>query len=65
MLVLALLSLMSCVFFYVEAMKSGLNAKVWAFAGLMLGPVVLPLFTIHRHVAWRRAVGFNNLYLAA
>ncbi len=65
MLFIALVALLSSLFFYVEAFCWGMNAKRWAMAGLVLGPVLLPLFSIQRHVQWRRAAGFNNLVLQA
>ncbi|MDP2536968.1 hypothetical protein [Alteromonas stellipolaris] len=65
MFVLVSLSLLSGVFFYVEAVKWGMNAKYWAMVALVLGPLVFPLFGIARHIHWRRAVGFNNLMVEA
>ena len=63
--VLVVLSVLSAVYFYVEAFKWGMHAKKWALAGFVLGPVLLPMFSIARHVHWRNAVGFNNLYIVA
>ncbi|RDV25207.1 hypothetical protein DXV75_11400 [Alteromonas aestuariivivens] len=65
MLVLVMVAVLSSVFYYIEAVKSGLNARNWALAGLLLGPLLFPMFTVSRHVAWRRSTGFNNLYLRA
>lgn len=65
MIVFALVAVLSSLFYYIEAFRWGMNAKGWAAAGLMLGPVLLPLFSIQRHVQWRRAVGFNNLVMQA
>ncbi len=65
MISLVVLSVTFSLYFYVEAFKWGMNAKKWAFAGLILGPVLLPMFSISRHIHWRNAVGFNNLYIAA
>lgn len=65
MFVLISLSLLSGVFFYVEAVKWGMNAKYWAALALVIGPFVVPLFGIARHIHWRRAVGFNNLMVEA
>ena len=58
-----LVFVVSAIFYYVEAIKSGLNAKIWLLAGFFLGPLVLPMFMIRRHVEWRKSVGFNNVYL--
>ncbi len=65
MLTLVVLSIISGVWFYVEAIKSGLNPKSWGLAGLAMGPAVLPLFAISRHVRLRKDMGFNNLYFRA
>ncbi|WP_412722625.1 hypothetical protein [Alteromonas sp. D210916BOD_24] len=65
MVVLAVLSVLCAIYFYIEAFKWGMSAKKWALAGFILGPILLPMFSIARHVHWRNAVGFNNLYLAA
>ncbi|OJF67521.1 hypothetical protein BK026_01185 [Alteromonas sp. V450] len=65
MLSLMLLSVFSSLYFYVESFKWGMNAKKWAIAGFVLGPILLPMFSISRHIHWRNAVGFNNLYFTA
>ncbi|MCU7555174.1 hypothetical protein OCL06_11260 [Alteromonas sp. ASW11-19] len=65
MLVYFAVTLLSSVFFYIEALKCGMNARVWGLAACALGPALLPLFTIQRHILWRRDSGFNNLYLKA
>ncbi len=65
MIALLVLSVVSSLFFYVEAFKSGMKAKLWALAGFFIGPFLMPMFTISRHVAMRKATGFNNLYLRA
>lgn len=65
MLLYFVVTLVSSVFFYVEAVKSGLNPRVWALSAAVLGPALLPMFSIQRHIAWRRDAGFNNLYLQA
>ncbi len=65
MLTLMLVSVLSSLFFYIESLKSGLAAKRWALAGFILGPLLLPMFTISRHVRMRRDTGFNNAVLRA
>ena len=64
-MLLIALSVLFSVYYYVDAFKSGLSPKPWAVAGLVLGPVALPMFSISKHVAWRRSVGFGNVQLAA
>ena len=65
MISLVVLSVIFSLYFYVEAFKWGMNAKKWAIAGFALGPILLPMFSISRHIHWRNAVGFNNIYIAA
>lgn len=65
MFAVIILSILSSFYFYIEAFKSGMNQRKWALAGLFFGPFILPMFGISRHMAWRRAVGFQNLYLYA
>ncbi|MEW9798125.1 hypothetical protein [Alteromonas sp. CYL-A6] len=65
MLLLVFCAFLSSVYYYVEAFRWGMNARMWALAGLLMGPFLLPLFSIQRHVQWRRAAGFNNLVIQA
>ncbi|GAA6185445.1 MULTISPECIES: hypothetical protein [Alteromonadaceae] len=62
-----ILAIISClvfsVYYYVEAFKSALPAKKWALAGLMFGPMILPMFSISQRVALRQSRGFNNSLL--
>lgn len=60
-----LISLVCSFFFYVEAVKWGMNAKCWAAAAFVMGPFLLPMFGIAKHVHWRRSAGFNNLIIRA
>jgi len=53
------------VYYYVESFKSGLSAKKWALAGFFLGPTILPMFTISRHVKLRQAQGFGGCAIIA
>ncbi|WP_026375469.1 hypothetical protein [Aestuariibacter salexigens] len=57
--------IVSSTFYYVNGFKNGLRAKRWAMAGLVFGPLLLPLFSIQKHVALRRSQGFGNIYLRA
>ena len=65
MLLALVIAVLSSLFFYVEAFSSGMPAKKWALAGLVMGPFVLPMFAISQHVTLRQARGYNNLYLRA
>lgn len=58
-------SLVSALYFYVDAFKSGLPPKRWAFGGLIIGPLLLPMFNISKHIAWRKAVGFGSVSISA
>jgi len=51
--------------YYVQAYKSGLRAKNWAAAGLVLGPMVLPLFKAQQRMALLKSRGLQSvLWLA-
>lgn len=65
MLTVILVCLACSGYFYVEATKAGLSAKQWAIVGLLMGPIVWPMFSIRRHVRMRKDCGFNNAYLRA
>ena len=65
MLLPVLAALVFSLFFYVQAFKYALSPKRWAMIGLLAGPIALPLFNVYRHLAWRRAVGFNNVSIRA
>jgi hypothetical protein len=65
MIAIFLISMVSAVYFYVGALKSGLNAKRWAVGGLILGPLLFPMYNISKHVAWRRSVGYGGVTLNA
>jgi len=60
-----LVSLLTSVYCYVESVKWGMNAKRWAFAAVIFGPLLFPMFGMAKHIHWRRAVGFNNLFFTA
>lgn len=65
MLFLPLLSLLCAVFYYLKAFKTGLAAKRWAMAGLIFGPLLLPLFLNNLRLARIRTQGFNPAFLRA
>ena len=65
MLTVILVCLASSCYFFVEATKAGLSAKQWALVGLLMGPLVWPMFSIRRHVRMRKDCGFNNAYMQA
>lgn len=64
-LLLALLSIFCGVFFYCQAMRSGLGRKRWAFAGLLMGPLVWPMFNMKKRMQVNRLFGLNYLIFKA
>ncbi|MBY6186044.1 hypothetical protein KUV89_05355 [Marinobacter hydrocarbonoclasticus] len=50
MLLWAVLALMSAPFFYLEAMKAGMKPERWLLKGLLLGPLLWPLFQVERQL---------------
>ncbi|WP_102796262.1 hypothetical protein [Bowmanella denitrificans] len=65
MLLAILVSLLSAWFYYVEAFRNGLSAKHWGVAGLLFGPLLLPLFSVKKQMALRKARGFGSVYIRA
>lgn len=65
MLITLIVSLCSAVFFYIEAFRTGLRAKYWGMAGLLFGPLLLPLFSVQQHMALRKVRGFGAAILRA
>lgn len=65
MLALILISIIFSVFYFVEATLNAMPAKRWAFIGVCFGPFAFPLFSVSKHVAIRKATGFNNGSFAA
>ncbi|MDF2177125.1 hypothetical protein P2G88_02560 [Aliiglaciecola sp. CAU 1673] len=65
MFIALIVSLCSAIFFYVEAFRTGLRAKQWGMAGLVFGPLVLPLFSVQQHMALRKVRGFGAAILRA
>lgn len=62
---LTLLSLGSSGYFFVEATKAGMKRKNWALGGLVMGPMLVPLFTIHRFIHIQKASGRQAVYFNA
>lgn len=50
MVVVPVLSLLSAIFFYVQALKNAMGAKRWGVAGLLMGPFVYPMFRSHQRL---------------
>lgn len=52
-------------YFFVETVRNGMAKKRWVMAGIIFGPMILPMFQISKKLALRKAAGFNNSYLGA
>ncbi|MGB3727173.1 MAG: hypothetical protein WA981_15595 [Glaciecola sp.] len=52
-------------YFFVESVRNGMAKKRWVMAGILFGPMMLPMFAMSKHLAWRRATGFNNVFFRA
>ncbi|MDT0594713.1 hypothetical protein [Glaciecola petra] len=61
-----ILSFVLCTwYFLVQTVKYGMAKKRWVFAGLVFGPMILPMFQMSKRMAVRKAVGFNSAYFQA
>lgn len=61
-MLIALCCLLSALVLYVQALKNAMAAKRWAFAYLLLGPVVVPLFLSQKRFRLMRALGRDNVF---
>ncbi|MDN4503714.1 hypothetical protein QX776_14990 [Alteromonadaceae bacterium BrNp21-10] len=57
--------LLSSIYYYTQSFKHALNAKRWAVAGLIAGPLLLPLFNVKKRMAYRKVTCFHNIFLQA
>ncbi|TKB44076.1 hypothetical protein [Thalassotalea mangrovi] len=64
-LLFLVISLLSGLFFYCQAVKSGLGYKRWTAAGLIFGPLVWPMFTMQKRMVIYRQHGtlFSLIYV--
>jgi hypothetical protein len=65
LLLVVFLSILSCAFFYCQALSSGLGRKRWACAGLFFGPVAWPMFCMKKRMKVAKAFGLNYLLFRA
>lgn len=49
----------------IEAVRNGMAKKRWLMAGLIMGPMMLPMFQISKKMALRKASGFENSFFQA
>ncbi len=65
MLLLVIIAVVFSLFFYCQALSSGLGRKRWAFAGLMFGPLIWPMFCMKKRMKVNRLFGFDYLIFRA
>jgi hypothetical protein len=55
--------LISSIYYYVEAVKNAMGKKRWLVGGMIMGPMLLPMFVISKAVQMRKTTGFDSCYL--
>lgn len=55
MLIVPVVSLLSALFFYMQALQNAMDAKRWGVLALFMGPLLWPMFTTHKRLAWLKA----------
>jgi len=65
LLLVCLVCFLSAGYFYVQATCSGLGRKRWAFAGLIAGPLLLPMFNMQKRMKMHRQFGMSGLLFRA
>lgn len=65
LLVLACLAVLSGLFFYCQALMSGLGRRRWAFAGVVFGPLLWPMFCMKKRMKHYQSFGLNCLIFNA
>jgi hypothetical protein len=65
LLLAAFIGLLFSLFFYCQALSSGLGRKRWACAGFVFGPFVWPMFCMKKRMKVTRRFGFHCLILKA
>lgn len=63
MLIVPVVSLLSALFFYTQALKNAMGAKRWGFMGLLMGPFLWPMFRTHKRLTWLKAGRQANHHL--
>ncbi|MBT1449920.1 hypothetical protein KJ365_03430 [Glaciecola sp. XM2] len=57
--------ILSSIYIHIESVIYGLSKRRWTCGALLLGPMLLPMFEVSKHMALRKAGGFNNVYFSA
>jgi hypothetical protein len=65
LLLVGLISIVCAAFFYCQALVSGLGRKRWAFAGLIFGPLIWPMFSMKRRMIINKLFGLDYLIFKA
>lgn len=52
--------LASSFYYYVEAVKNAMGKKRWLAGGILMGPMLLPMFNISKTVQRRKSAGFDS-----
>lgn len=55
----------STTYYFVETARNGMAKKRWLTAGVVLGPLALPMFQISKKLALRKVAGYNSVYINA
>jgi len=56
---------LSSIFFYCQAITSGLGRRRWATAGFIFGPFIWPMFCAKRRMRLNKLFGFGGLLFRA
>ena len=65
LLLMLLVSVVCGVFFYCQALVSGMGRKRWTMAGIVFGPLVWPMFAMKKRMRLNRLFGFEQLIFRA
>jgi hypothetical protein len=65
LLLIGLFSFLCALFFYCQALRSGLGLKRWACAGLFFGPFIWPMFCMKKRMKENKLFGTSGLILRA
>ena len=64
-IIMTIAFVLSAAYFYVESVIYGMKKKRWLLGGIVMGPFLLPMFQISKHMAMRKAMGFNSAFMSA
>lgn len=59
------INILSAIFFYCQAIMSGLGKKRWTFLALLLGPLAWPMFNNNKRMKVYRQKGIAGLIFKA